>query len=132
MSKWTALNVKFEDDDWDVPSITMSRITGHTDQTVVGDFDLLLDTFRTTNGYFVQNKLFDIAAWHGDIDTLVLVEGSDTSDMFTFKLLSEKGEVNQVWSNQRYRYDRMDAFDEIERMVGIRPSMGGNYRDHNA
>lgn len=131
MSEWTALNVEYMTDDWEMPSLDQTRVSGFRESEHGGTCDLLLDTFNQGVGDFVAGKLRDIALWHGDPVAMILVEGNDTTDCFDFKLIDDGGHAEDGWVNRRFRYTKQsDVTEEIEAEVGVRPSWGGNYREY--
>lgn len=132
MSNWTALNVEYQTDSWTVPELDHLRVNAFTQDEHGGEFDLLLDVFQRGNRDFVANKLRDIAIWNGTPQEMVLVEGSDTSDLFTFKRVEVGGVTMETWSNRphTHRSPEESVLEAVAAEVGLRPSWGGNYRGY--
>lgn len=134
MSSWTALNVAYNDEyeqpDVEFPPFSVSE---HPEE----GFDLLLYTFETAYGEQVDaitRQLWNITPTKNNVEEIVAVSGSDTSDSFTFLQL-EPGSlrVKRKWSNTEVTdhgvaYERSGVLDRIEYDIGRRPSFGGNYR----
>lgn len=133
MSSWTALNVEYLNTSYRLPDLEKSRINYYRGPEY-GDFDLVLDVFDASETEYVRERLRDVALWKGHPRVMVLVEGNDTSDVFTFKQITNEGDVIETWTNHETRgeydieHDFQAPLEKIYDKIGLRPSYGGNYR----